>query len=398
MMLAATSEPSSSKRPRIEMNSDGAPAEDLPSYSPPRDLSPTPRPQVGIFFNQNDHSPDFVDAIRKLLDNSLAQYKKDFKRLQRLKATSDKLRSQKAAGEIPHACRVACPKLVISSASVQTSLDATVLAATVAYHSALQTAFIQAHSDLVQEAEAVLSKSSDVFIARLREINLHVDVSSCTDQIQDSSWLFDELDFVCTQATTAWYAGISCFRANHNLGTAVRDKALHERNQARDQAMADADVLPTEPTIAELVRKEVQKQLSHSRKKTSLSPTRPKQHQRARSSSPNHKRRQQRGRSPARRVSKTQPTSRGTSANAKVTSSKANSSKQQGNGQQRNGTARTRFAASRSSSPSKSALRSQTRSGSGQQKSGQNQQQKLKKKVTWADPSRRELASSSGGR
>lgn len=209
-----------------------------------------PRCTTGI--NLPSHLKDF-------LKKSIEEYKKMFLAFEKSQAYLKKLREQRAEGTVPNSLRLKPPRLTVQDEQGQAFLNQTLQDLCNNYRSSCLEVLIEAQQKLVENQEKKLDSYCTTFDASLQEIL----------SLMASLELFDSPTPMWHNTIQSWRASllkdfknaINNFKVTHLLNAKIKEAAFTKRKAAQDQAMGDAETLPTEPSIAKLVKEQVQKQV-----------------------------------------------------------------------------------------------------------------------------------------
>lgn len=185
------------------------------------------------------------------------EFKKLHKSYEKSKAQLLKLTQLKQEGLIPNSLKMSSPRIQIAHMGAQALLSSSLAELTEKYRAACFDAYLQAFTTAVEDEEKSLTSYCESFEGKLTDILAPLEEVTLSGSFESSAltaYWKDRLSSEFRNLSNSY----KC--ATHWKNTATK-AAFVQREKAMDAAMQEADSLPKEQTIAELVKAEVAKQL-----------------------------------------------------------------------------------------------------------------------------------------
>lgn len=248
---AASSAPSAPSAPAAPSTAPSAPssAQDVPSSSNLHSDVPSDIPS-------EEPSSKFPDQIQVLVNKAFSGYKRLCIDAERSKDHLERLKNFSASGTLPKSLQVKPPRISVNDSEANSFLESKLNA----LQSDANKAFLLAYIEAVSKASA----------------NFDAKIKSCIDDfdsvLKGTCTALQHLPFMGVFSVSAeeWYKeGLNDFHNKCNLflidrslKKAAKAQANASRESSRDASMAEADELPPDPTIAQLVNDKINQKLS----------------------------------------------------------------------------------------------------------------------------------------
>lgn len=197
--------------------------------------------------------------LKDFLRKSVEEYKRMFLQFDKNLMFVKNLKQQNDEGKIINSLRIKPPRLTVQDPESQVLLQESLEKLAITYRLQCQNAYIATLETQLEKLRRKLNSYSSTFASNLQEILDYMVELSLVDS--PSTLWHNTISKWKKDITTEFMKIVNNFKVTHLLNAKIKQAAFSRRKTAQDEAMGEADNLPTEPSIARLIKEQVQEQV-----------------------------------------------------------------------------------------------------------------------------------------